>query len=219
VTQQPSLSPRDAPAADIGSPEQVDVANDDFGERLADPPTTEEMDGQEAPVVPMEFPSAVDVTPQEPPRPQSDVPPRNGIRFPESVPSFEVPSDERDRATPPENPFDTTHLEALPMLLPGGLHSHEMRRWADGRGEYRIKARLMQVREDGAELLTEDGTVAVVPFDRLAERDAAFVALQIRAAESTGRWVASMGFENARGRLFAALDAPRDADATVRVTR
>lgn len=155
--------------------------------------------------------------PDEPQR--SDV-----IPFPDEF-QFDVPdgTPQPQPVEPAENPFDGARSNGLPTLLPGGLNSRQLRRWAvDGAGQRGLRARLAAVSNDGARLVRlvkEDGSVAVIPLDRLSRRDVSFVALQLRAAGSANALTAAKEFDHAPGGVLATLDARSDADAAIRVAR
>lgn len=141
--------------------------------------------------------------------------------FPTFDPSIEQSQEKEEaadeEAASPANPFDSSR--ALPTLLPGGIDSRYLRRWADRSSTDRFRGRLLAVRGREALLLLEDGSLARISLDRLSSRDAAFVELQVRAAVSTARSVHAERTQNQGGRLLATLYTLRNADAVVGVAR
>lgn len=150
-----------------------------------------------------------------PEQPLENAPAPGGIDLPAAEP-------QRDEPAVAPNPFDGSR--ALPTLLPGGLHSRQFRRWADRSGPGYLTGRLIAVQDSSVVLLVENGSIARLSLESMTARDAAFIALQVRAADSVARSrvvpaVAQQKAEHAGGSVLAALDAGRDPHAPVGVAR
>ncbi len=57
----------------------------------------------------------------------------------------------------------------------------EMREWTDNTGQYRVRAKLVDLSDDHVQLLKENGTLSNVPIKRLSETDQRYIS-EIRAS-------------------------------------
>lgn len=211
---QPTLSPRDIqplesqeseepeePAALDDSAAEDAATDDDLGRILGAEP--------EEPAEPAESAAA----------PGSDEPAGDTAPTPDAPPEQPAEATELRDLDEPANPFDSSSLDALPTLMPGGMWSRHFRGWVDRDGQTRFKGRLIEIGDGAVRLMKDDGTITELAIERLSRRDAAFVGVQVRALASTGVVAAAKEVEDAPRGLLAASHARGNADAPVRVTR
>jgi len=100
-------------------------------------------------------------------------------------PSVEKPAEE---ATPPadDNKVDDDIFGKSQSILemPGGLASHELRRWVDDTGMFSCRGRLVRVLDGKVQLLKDTGRTTTVPMNRLSQSDFQFVTRQASAQKA-----------------------------------
>ena len=173
----------------------ADANNDLFGapateakplpvETPATPPQSDELFGAPAAETP-----STDTAPAKPAAEPATPPSDNDLFGPpaEEKPAEGAtpPADEKKDENKPEEKKDDLFGKSQAILeMPGGLASHELRRWADNTGMYSVRGRLIRVLDGKVQLLKDTGRTTTVSMSRLSQADFQFVNRQASAQKS-----------------------------------